>query len=124
MKAKQIMKPSLESTPAIPWRAIYHLLLRRAGLLTACTVVAVFAGLAYLERAPKIYAARTVVQVEQSESKVINIQSVTSDDASTAELLKTTEQNFMSKDLLLRVVKSAGLADNPRFLPAGAVFPG
>lgn len=111
------------SSPALPWRAIYHALRRRAWLISACLVVTFFAGLAYLARAPKIYAARTVVEVQPSENKFINIETVTSEDASTAELLKTVEQNFMSKDLLLRVVKSEGLAENPRFLAPDAMRP-
>ncbi len=109
--------------PAIPWRTIYHVLLRRSWLISACVILAGFAGVAYLARTPKIYAATTAIQVEQSETKVINIQSVTPEDSSTAELLKTIEQNFMSKDLLLRVVKSSGLANDARFLPDGVKAP-
>jgi succinoglycan biosynthesis transport protein ExoP len=114
---------STPTRPTIPWQTIYHVLLRRAWLITACTVLAGFAGVAYLARTPKKYAATTAIQVEQSETKVINIQSVTPEDASTAELLKTIEQNFMSKDLLLRVVKSSGLSNDPRFLPTGMKGP-
>ncbi len=120
MKSKHTHR---EPAAAIPWNAIYHLLRRRAWLISACTVVALFAGMAYLARTPKIYAARTVVQVEPNETNVINIQSVTSEDASTADLLKTVEQNFMSKDLLLRVVKSPGLGDNPALIPGRAGQP-
>lgn len=123
MKTKPHPKQGADNTPAIPWNAIYHLLMRRAWLISACVVVAAFAGMSYLARTPKLYAARTVVQVEQNETKVINIQSVTPEDTSTAELLKTIEQNFMSKDLLLRTVKNSGLAENPRFFPAVAARP-
>src|SRR5215207_9517232 len=105
---KQLNKQKLESDQSIPWQAIYHLLIRRAWLLSTCVVLALFVGLAYLARTPKLYLARMVVQVEQSETKVINIQSVTPEDSSTIELLKTIEQNFMSRDLLLRVAKSNG----------------
>src|SRR6266853_2700754 len=102
--------------PAIAWPALYHLLRRRAWLFTTCFIVAMMSGAAWLAKTPKIYAARTVVQVEQTAQQVINIQSVAPEDLSTLELLKTIEQNFLSSDLLLRAVKNSGLAADPRFL--------
>lgn len=124
MKHMNSQSASLPLTrPTIPWRTIYHVLLRRSWLITACVLLAGFAGVAYLAQTRKVYASTTTIQVEQSETKVINIQSVTPEDSGTAELLKTIEQNFMSKDLLLRVVKSSGLANDPRFLPKGVVAP-
>jgi capsular exopolysaccharide synthesis family protein len=114
---------SLPTRPAIPWQTIYNVLMRRAWLITACILLAGILGVAYLAYTPKIYASTTTVQVEQQNTKVIDIQSVTPEDASTAELLKTIEQNFMSKDLLLRVIKVSGLANDPRFLPVGVKGP-
>ena len=109
--------------PAIAWRAMYHLLLSKAWLVTSCVVVAAFAGAAYLQRAPKVYQAHTVLQVEQSEQKVLNIQEVSQEDLRTAELLKTIEQNLTSSDLLLRVIRNVGLATDTRFLAARAGKP-
>jgi capsular exopolysaccharide synthesis family protein len=123
MNTKPNPKPGTDSAPAIPWSALYHVLRRRAWLIISCTVLTLSVGIAYLWHTPKIYAARTVVQVEQSETKVINIQSVTPEDTSTDELLKTIEQNFMSNDLLLRTIKSAGLDKNPRFLKPSVPSP-
>jgi len=64
-------------------------------MLTTCLVIAMMSGAAWLAKTPKIYAARTVVQVEQTEQQVINIQSVTPEDLSTLELLKTIEQRLL-----------------------------
>ncbi len=118
-KSSTPRKPNA-APPAVSWPALYHLLRRRAWLLITCLVVAAMSGAAWLSKTPKIYAARTVVQVEQSEQQVINIQSIAPEDLSTMELLKTIEQNFMSSDLLLRAVKNSGLATDPRFLQGAA----
>src|SRR5438067_5491727 len=98
--------------------AILHLLLEKAWLIATCVVTVALLGCAYIMRSPNIYAAQTVIQVEQSEQRVVKIQGLQEQDLRTAELLKTIEQNLGSPTILLRVAKSLKLAENPHFLPA------
>jgi polysaccharide biosynthesis transport protein len=75
------------------------------------------AAIIYLLRAPKIYASKAVIQVEQETPKVVNIQDINGGDFKTPEMLKTVEQVFLSDTLLLRVLKANGLDKDPVFAP-------
>ena len=102
------------------FRAIYHTLLEKAWLIVIAVLLSAVAGAVYVVRTPKVYAARSVIQVEQSERKVVNIQDVAQEDLRAVELVKTIEQNLTSNELLARVVKAHDLANDPRFLPPRA----
>lgn len=94
---------------------LWHLLLSRLWVIAACLLLAGLAAAAYLWRAPRIYAARVVVQVEQEPRKVITFEDVNQDDLKPTEALKTLEQVLTNRSLLRRVVESNQLADNPAF---------
>ena len=69
--------------------AIYHLIRERLWLILVCEVVVVSLAVLYALRAPKIYAATAVLQVEQTEPKVIKFESVIQEDWKDAEMMKT-----------------------------------
>ena len=101
----------------IDFPRLYHLLREKAWLIALCTIgVFLLAGI-YLLRAPKIYASRATIMVEQQESKVVNIQDVTQDDLKALEVMKTVEQSLGTDALMLRVAKVNQLPSNPNFLP-------
>src|SRR4051812_47794847 len=96
---------------------ILHVLVERAWLICLCAVIAALLGVFYVQRAPRIYQAKEVIQVEQEEQKVVNIQNVNQEDLKTLEVLKTIEQNLVSRSVLDRVAKANNLAKDPQFLP-------
>src|SRR5262245_26284749 len=108
-------KDELVGNP-IDFRVIYYTLRERAWVIGLCLLVAAVATTAYLLRAPKIYAAKLILQVEQEEQKILNIQRVQQEDPQTAEFLKTVEQTLESRALLERVLDTNNLPSNPRFV--------
>src|SRR6266436_6161762 len=113
---KSVPGKDFHQAEPLDFRAIYHILREKSWviLLSVLTIGCVTA--AYLYRAPKIYAAKVVLQVEQEEQKVINIQTVQKEDLQSVEFLKTVEQTLQSRALFARVIETNKLAANPRFV--------
>lgn len=104
-----------ESAPPVDFRLLYYTLRERAWIIAACCLVAALATTAYLYRAPKIYEANLVLQVEQEEQKILNIQRVQQEDAANVEFLKTVEQTLQSRSLYERVLETNRLSSNEAF---------
>ena len=97
-------------------RHILQVLRAKALLIAICVICAIGIGLYYALTTTKIYAAKTAVQVEQGEQTVMRIEGVKTEDLKAPEALKTYEQNIVSSEVLLRVIKNHGLLDDPAFL--------
>src|SRR6266853_1390671 len=109
-----------EGTFDIDFQEIYHLLREKAWLVLTSILVAGLIGGAYLMRATKLYSARMVIQVEQSERKVVNIEEINKNDLTDRDALKTLEASLASRTLSWRVIESLkltpvqlGLQDRP-----------
>jgi len=66
-------------------------------------------GLLYLWWTPKIYEGQAVIQVGQSERRVVKIDGIDSENLESVEALKTLEQNLSNWTLLARVVRNPKL---------------
>src|SRR5881628_74882 len=99
----------------IDFRRLYYTLRERLWVIFLCLLVAAIGTATYLVRAPKIYASKLVLQVEQGEQKILNIQRVQQEDPQSLEFLKTVEQTLQSRSLLERVLETNNLAQDPRF---------
>lgn len=95
-------------------RALVAVLRRKALLIIIWTVAAAGLGFLYIRSSPKIYAARSVIQVEQEVAKV---EGMKAEDLKSMEVLKTFEQSVASPEVLLRIIHHHGLTENPEFLP-------
>ena len=96
----------------------YHLLLSKAWVIILFVTLGLFAAVAYLMWAKKIYESRAVIEVGQETARVNNLQDFnTGEDLSAADALKTIEQALLSETLLLQVVKANGLDKDPSFAP-------
>ena len=93
---------------------LYHRVRRRWWVIALAVLACAAAAFGYLARAPKIYASRAVIQVQQQGQKFMNGPSP-GEDLKSAEDLKTVEQGLTSQSLLLRVVRAAGLEHDPAF---------
>jgi capsular exopolysaccharide synthesis family protein len=98
-------------------RAIFYTVRERAWIVALCLLLAALGTAAYLYRAPKIFAAKTVLQVEQEEQKILNIEQVQKEHLQSLDFLKTVEQTLKSRTLLERVLTNYHLAEHPRFAP-------
>ncbi len=104
-----------DAAPPIDFRILYYTLRERLWIIALCCLVAGLATTAYLYRAPKIYQANLILQVEQEEQKILNIQRVQQEDPASVEFLKTVEQTLQSRTLFERVIDTNGLAANEQF---------
>lgn len=101
--------------PPIDFRMLYYALRERAWVVGMFLLVAALATTAYLVRAPRVYEASLILQVEQEEQKILNIQRVQQEDPTSLEFLKTVEQTLQSRTLFDRVIDTNNLATDERF---------
>jgi succinoglycan biosynthesis transport protein ExoP len=114
---KMFQNPAREASLVGDLRSIAGILWAKAGIITLCVVCAATIGFFYARMTPKTYSAKTVIQVEQGEQTVMKIDGVKTEDLKAPEVFKTYEQNILSSDVLLRVIKNGDLMNNPAFLP-------
>jgi capsular exopolysaccharide synthesis family protein len=68
-------------------------------------------------RAPKIYASKAVLQVEQEEQTILNIERVQREYLQSMEVVKTIEQTLKNRALLGRVLTANNLESHQQFAP-------
>ena len=105
------------STP-IDYRALYYIMRERAWIIALCLLIAMLITATILLRSPGIYAATTVLLVEQEEAKVVDIQQIQPVDFQSLEALKTVEQTLQDRALLERVIDANHLDRDPRLSSA------
>ena len=98
-------------------RSLAYVLWERAWLIGALAAAAVFAGVFYLNRTERVYAATTTIEVEEEQQKLVKPDERRMDSSSSEAILKTIEQNLTSPALKLRLARHAELAGDPAFLP-------
>ncbi|HEY0456147.1 MAG TPA: polysaccharide biosynthesis tyrosine autokinase, partial [Verrucomicrobiae bacterium] len=108
------------SSAPLDFRTFYFLLRDRAWLILLCLVIAALATATYLLRTPKVYAAKSVLQVEQEEAKILNIQRIQQEDLQGQEVLKTIEQTLQNRAMLQRVIEANHLEQDPKFAAGAA----
>lgn len=118
-KSQPRQQPLEAADQAIDIRAILHVLIEKAWLIVLCLLVGVFAGLAYIARAPKIYRSQAVLQIDPDESKerVLGLDEKSSDDLTKDEMMQTIVDGFYTRTLWQKVVEANALQKNPDYLP-------
>lgn len=102
--------------PEIDFVGLFHRL-RDQLWIVGCTVgFALVAAAIYLWWTPKLYEGQAVVQVDQSERRVLQIEDIDRENMESLEALKTLELNLSSRPLLERVVRSPELGLTPSSL--------
>src|SRR5688500_2248067 len=107
------MKPSSPSsgghTPEIDLVGLYYTLRSQVWIVIGCVVAGFLLGALYLWWAPEIYQGKAIIQVGQSERKVVKIDNVDTENLDSIESMKTMEQNLSNWTLLQRVVRNPKL---------------
>ncbi len=97
-------------------RQFWHSLVERIWIVALCVLAGLFIALGYLARTPKTYQAHTVLEVEfQQPTFVSGEDSMTrmrSMFVASQEALRTIEQNLTNTEMLARVIRSEGLAED------------
>jgi capsular exopolysaccharide synthesis family protein len=107
-----------EGTFEIDFHEIYHVLREKAWLIVTSVLLAGLLGGAYLMNATKLYSARMVIQIEQTERKIVNIEQVNREDMGDRDALKTLEAALASRTLFWRVIETLKLTPDQLGLPA------
>ena len=101
----------------IDFQRLANLLRAKVWIIATVTCVIFLAAVAYVLRAPKIYESRAVLQVSQEPQKVLKIDNVSDEKQDSTDYLNTVVQAFTSRKLMLRVIRSMGLENDPKFAP-------
>jgi capsular exopolysaccharide synthesis family protein len=124
MKAAAPLAPSehpaidvmLESQRGFNLRAFWHSLVERLWIVVLCILAGLFIALGYLARTPKTYQSHAVLEVDFQEPTVAatedNPMRLRSMFLASQEALRTIEQNLTNRQMLARVIRSEGLAED------------
>src|SRR5438876_330562 len=97
-------------------RQFWHAFLERIWIVALCLLAGLFVALGYLGRTPKTYQSHAVLEVDFQEPTF-----VAGDDSpvrmrsmflASQEALRTIEQNLTNRQMLARVIRAEGLADD------------
>ena len=108
-----------EDARAIDLHAWLFLLREKWVLIALCVLGALALAGVYLFLKTPLYTAKTVIQVAEDATNVINIKAVDQENYKSDIALKSVEGAFNSSTLLLRVAKANNLEqEEPAFRPA------
>lgn len=96
-------------------RQFWHTLLERIWIVALCLLAGLFIALGYLGKTPKTYQAHTVLEVDFQEPTFAGEDSparMRSMFLASQEALRTIEQNLTNRQMLARVIRAEGLADD------------
>src|SRR3954451_6284284 len=106
----------LESKRGFNLRAFWHSLLERLWIVVLCVLAGLFIAVAYLARTPKVYQSHSVLEVDFQEPTVASTEDnpmrMRSMFLASQEALRTIEQNLTNRQMLARVIRSEGLAED------------
>src|SRR5215210_9737 len=106
----------LESQRGFNLRAFWHSLMERFWIVILCVLAGLFIALGYLARTPKTYQSHAVMEVDFQEPSIAttedNPMRMRSMFLASQEALRTIEQNLTNRQMLARVIRSEGLAED------------
>lgn len=106
----------LESQRGFSMRAFWHSFVERIWIVALCVLAGFFIALGHLSRTPKTYQSHAVLEVDFQEPTFAatedNPMRMRSMFIASQEALHTIEQNLTNRQMLARVIRSEGLADD------------
>ncbi len=106
----------LESQRGFNLRQYWHSLIERIWIVILCVLAGLFIALGYLGRTPKTYQSHAVLEVDFQEPTISagedNPMRLRSMFLASQEALRTIEQNLTNRQMLARVIRSEGLAED------------
>src|SRR5207244_11577603 len=97
-------------------RQFLHALVERLWIVGLCVLAGLFLALGYLGRTPKTYQSHAVLEVDFQEPTFVagddSFMRVRSMFLASQEALRTIEQNLTNRQMLARVIRAEGLADD------------
>jgi polysaccharide biosynthesis transport protein len=109
-------QPAGEGVGEIDVLGLYYAFRGQLWVIIVCAVVSLLGGALYLWWTPKVYEGQAVIQVDQSERRVVKIEEIDNENLESVEALKTLEQSLSNWTLLERVVRNPKLGITPAAL--------
>lgn len=105
--------------PKVEPRDVFSMLLRRAWMVLLPVVIGAAAMIWFASRLPKTYEAAGSVYVGSQAPVVLDIRAVAPEETRDLEQMRSVEQGMSASTLLMRVIESNSLSDDPSFAPPG-----
>ena len=109
-------QPARDASSEIDLLGAYYAFRGQAWLIALFALLGLLAGALYVCRAPVVYEGQAVIQVDQTERKVVKIDEIGAETFESMEALKTLEQNLSNWKLLERVAQNPKLNLTPAAL--------
>src|SRR5689334_4905553 len=97
-------------------RRFWHSLVERIWVVVVCVIAGFFISLGYLARTPKTYQAHSVLEVDFQQPSFVSGEDtpmrMRSLFLASQEALRTIEQNLTNREMLARVIRAEGLAED------------
>ena len=97
-------------------RRFWHSLVERVWIVAICVAAGLFIALGYLARTPKTYQAHSVLEVDFQQPTFVSGEDtpmrMRSLFLASQEALRTIEQNLTNREMLARVIRAEGLAED------------
>lgn len=101
------------------WREYFHAIRDRLWIVILCLVLGAIGAALYLSRLETLYRARSVLFIEQTESRVLSgMQSVRDESIRSIDMINTIVDLLRSYPYAQRVATRLKLGENPAFLRA------
>src|ERR1035437_6554587 len=106
----------LESQRGFSLRQFWHSFIERIWIVALCVLAGLFIALGYLSRTEKTYQSHAVLEVDFQEPTVVSTEDnpmrMRSMFLPSKEALHTSEQKMTNRQMLARVIRAEGLADD------------
>lgn len=103
-------------------RHYWHVTLERRWLVITVFLSILILSLVYLFRAPKIYEAVAVLQIDRESENVLNIKDVFSMDGREQDYLQTQYKNLQSRTLIETMITNLGLSKDAAFAQTKDIY--
>jgi len=109
----------VESSEGLDFEKYYLIFRGRIWLILGCIAIAALATGLYLQRAPKVYAAESIIKVDLQQPRIQGIPNVFEEDRRTpegaSEKSREIEQLLKNRQFFLRAIEAKRLEADPRF---------
>ena len=121
LQAVTRVHPAVDAMTDVPragfnLRRFWHSLVERIWIVAICVAAGFFIALGYLARTPKTYQAHAVLEVDFQQPTFVSGEDtpmrMRSLFLASQEALRTIEQNLTNREMLARVIRAEGLAED------------
>lgn len=103
--------------PAIDFNGIFQEIGRKWWVILLCCIMTLTLAVAYIFKAKRIYSAKAVMEVQQEQTRPLAGTGFGATDVKALEILKTIETKMGGEGMMLRIINSLHLGEDPTFAP-------